>query len=223
MRAGEMAKALGLFDLARKMVKAPERPDAESLPESSVLSYIERNAGVCPCLEGKWDKAGQKWRLSLKLHPLNSTAYYCLGCCHQEDGAYDAAVECQMKAIALDPDFKSPYCALGNAHMLKGDFETAVRAGEACLRRHPDAPVAHFNIAQSIYHLFCRGEVQRREDARELADRARTAFELAKRRVPEQWTEADEAMLEYFLSAVHSRPNHEEQAVHVWKVYGWRP
>uniref|UniRef100_A0A7S1RLM7 Uncharacterized protein n=1 Tax=Alexandrium catenella TaxID=2925 RepID=A0A7S1RLM7_ALECA len=223
MRAGEMPKALGLFDLARRLIKVPTTPDANNLPESSVLSYIERNAGVCPCLEGKWDKAAQKWRLALRLHPLNSTAHYCVGCAHQELDELDFAIECQLKSIALDPDFKSPYCALGNCHMLKGSFDAAVEAGVACLRRHPDAPVAHFVIAQSIYHRFCRRQVQKHEDSTELADRAQKAFELAKRRSPEQWTESDEAMLEYFLHNGPANRYHPEEAVHVWKVYGWRP
>mmetsp|Transcript_101585 Transcript_101585/g.296136 ORF Transcript_101585/g.296136 Transcript_101585/m.296136 type:complete len:572 (-) Transcript_101585:268-1983(-) len=222
MRAGEMPKALGLFDLARRNFKQPKQPDAEHLPESSVLSYIERNEGVCPCLEGKWEKAEQKWRLSIRLHPLNSTAYYCMGCCHQESGQYDAAIACQLKSIGLDPDFKSPYCALGNCHMLKLEFDAAMEAGVACLQRHPDAPVAQFVIAQSIYHLFCRGQARKEEeDGAEMQEKAEKAFELAKRRLPEQWTEGDEAMLQYFLNGCPAA--HKEQAVHVWKVYGWRP
>mmetsp|Transcript_118809 Transcript_118809/g.383649 ORF Transcript_118809/g.383649 Transcript_118809/m.383649 type:complete len:604 (-) Transcript_118809:134-1945(-) len=224
MRATEMPKARSLFDLARRMVKAPEKQDAESLPEMSVMSYIERNAGVCHCLEGNWEKAMERWRLSLKHHTLNSTAYYVAGCYHQEVGEYHTAADCMLKSIALDPDFKSPYCGLGNAYMLQGSFDAAVEAGLACCRRHPDAPVAHHIIGQSVYHSFRRDPSRAwREDAAEVADRAAKALELARRRVPEQWTEADEAMLSYLLAPPQERDRMPEQAVHVWKVYGWRP
>ncbi|CAE7470014.1 dnc, partial [Symbiodinium pilosum] len=47
MRVDHLERALGLFDLAKRKVKVPSQHTAEFLPEISVLSYIDRNVGVC--------------------------------------------------------------------------------------------------------------------------------------------------------------------------------
>jgi len=169
----------------------------------------------------KWEVAHDSWASSIKVFPLNTTSYYLEGCYYQEQKMYKLAAECHLKSILLDPDFKSPYIALGNAYLLAERFQQAMEACTASFRRHPDSPGGMFNLGQAIYHRMRRGD--KMENMLELFEQAKEALDLAKRRMPEQWTEADELMLKYFNVSPGARNGVPKQQVHVWKVYGWRP
>jgi len=226
MRATDMPKAMGLLELARQSVKEIDVDSDEAfhadLPERSVLSYIDRNRGVCWSMQNDWDKALLDFQASLRKLPLNSTAYYLKGCACQEQQRYDDAIMCMRRSIAADPDFKSPYVALGSCYLLSGQFQAAIDASASCLNRHPDAPGAQFNIGQAIYHMMCEGGVDK-QDAAVMCEKAKEALDLAKRRMPEQWSDADEKMVEYLSADSKERAGHERQPAHSWKVYGWRP
>ncbi|CAJ1397340.1 unnamed protein product [Effrenium voratum] len=227
MRVDHLERALGLFDLARRKVKEPPKREGlrDFLPELSVLSYIDRNVGVCSALLQKWEDAARLWRSALQLFPVNATAHYLHGRYCQEVGKYDDGVECMMRAIALDPDFKLPYQGLGNCQLLRRDFEGAMAACLACLRRHPDAPFAQFIAGQCLYHVlrdpggrcFSPAENQR------LSAKAARALDLAKRRHPDQWSEGDQVMLDYVKGSPAERSQLPAQDLHIWKLHGFRP
>jgi len=92
-----------------------------------------------------------------------------------------------LAAISLDPDFKSPYILLGNCYLQLHEFSHAKEASLACLQRHPDAPGAHFNLGQAIYHLIYDGLVPH-DTFDEVNSMAMTSLNHAKRRTPEQVT-----------------------------------
>lgn len=224
MRVTDMQKARGLFDLARTFVPAASTftYDEKDLPERSVSSYISRNVGVCSAMTENWRKASDEFAKSLVDLPTNSTAYYLLGHCHQECGRFRDGADNMIKSIALDPDFKSPYIALGNCYLKQNSMDKVLEASIACLRRHPDAPGAQFNIGQAIYHKAMSGKVA----SEEMLKKGRGALVLAKKRVPEQWTADDDKMLDFFEAPDSRRSEIATEAsvpVHTWKVYGWRP
>ncbi|CAE7417434.1 dnc [Symbiodinium sp. KB8] len=225
MRVDHLERALGLFDLARRKVKVPTETSAAFLPEMSVLSYIDRNVGVCSALLQKWEDANRSWRASLKTFPANATSHYLQGRYYQEVGQYDDAVDCLMKAILLDPDFKLPYQGLGNCHLLRRDYEEAMRACLACFKRHPDAPFAQYIAGQCIYHVLLEhyrygvGDA----DAKILAEKASKALAQARRRMPEHWTNEDQVMLDYVQAEPSQRAKLPIQDVRVWKLHGFRP
>eukprot|EP00930_Biecheleria_cincta_P031813 TRINITY_DN2205_c0_g3_i1.p1 TRINITY_DN2205_c0_g3~~TRINITY_DN2205_c0_g3_i1.p1 ORF type:complete len:601 (+),score=84.48 TRINITY_DN2205_c0_g3_i1:37-1839(+) len=226
MRVDHFERALGLFDLAKRKVKQPKTMTPQFLPEISVLSYIDRNLGVCSALIGKWDDAARLFRSSILQLSTNATSYYLEGRYHQEQSRYDDAVQCQMKAIMLDPDFKLPYQALGNCELARRNFEGAMNAALSCFKRHPDAPYAQFIAGQAIYHILlqARGPSSPGSDnARNLADKAAKALTLARRRHPEHWTETDEIMLQYVKADERERARLQKQDVHVWRLFGYRP
>lgn len=222
MRVTDMHKAKGLFEIARNFVPKKLIHDETDLPERSVSSYISRNAAVCDIMTAQMDKAVEGFERALAELPTSSTSYYLLGHCNFECGRFKQGVENLMRSIALDPDFKSPYLALGNCYLKMGDMNSVLEASAACLRRHPDAPGAQFNIGQAVYFQAVRGGV---EVSDEMLTKAKDALVLANKRAPEQWTEEDDKMLAFFQDAPDSRQSGKDAltSVHTWKVYGWRP
>lgn len=220
MRVDHLERALGLFDLARRKVQEPVAKSsvAQFLPERSVLSYVDRNVGVCSALLQKWEDAARHWRSSLHIFPANATSHYLQGKYFQEIGKYNEAVECHMRAIALDPDFKLPYQGLGNCHLLRGDLEEAMQACLACFRRHPDAPFAQFIAGQCIYRTFLAptSRYLSPEGRKILAEKGVRALDMARRRSPEQWNETDQAPED-------QRSKFPTQELHIWRLHGYRP
>merc|ERR1712217_926591 len=154
MRAEKISKAKSLLVLARERVaKEVLAGTVGDLPENSVLSYIDRNLGICSLMEQKLQaqsqvkpnnkkqklrEAGTILRRALQILPTNSTTYYALGCCIMQEGELEEAVRCMLRAVILDPDFKQAYQVLGNCLLRLGRFQEAVEAGRACLCRHVD-------------------------------------------------------------------------------------
>merc|ERR1711920_554561 len=95
----------------------------------------------------------------------------------------------------------------------------AIDACNSCFRRHADAPGAHFNNGQAIYHLVSRGRVHK-ENVENLCVKGGDALDIAKKRTPEQWAEDDETMLQYCTEPSEVRGRLPRAPVHVWKVYG---
>mmetsp|Transcript_84625 Transcript_84625/g.149866 ORF Transcript_84625/g.149866 Transcript_84625/m.149866 type:complete len:624 (+) Transcript_84625:119-1990(+) len=226
MRVTDMNKAKGLFDLARNMVPQAKTftYNEQDLPERAVSSYITRNVAVCSMMAENWSEASKKLNQSLTELPTNSTSYYLFGHCRHQEERFRECVDSMMRSIALDPDFKSPYIALGNAYLKLNQMDNVLEASVACLRRHPDAPGAQFNIGQAIYHKAMSGSVTIADE--EMLKKGRDALELAKKRVPEQWRADDDKMLEFFQASTSRRSEIKKEAsapVHTWKVYGWRP
>jgi len=199
----------------------------DDLHNQSVLSYVERNLGVCSAMEGNWTEAHQYWEQAIHLCPTNATAIYLDGCYWQVTRNYQRGIECILESIALDPDFRLAYLGLSECHLLNGDFQSAVEACEACLRRFPEAAGAQLNIGQALYKMLQTGHVNLGQEldggAAQLAARAATALELAKSKAPDQWTQAAEGMLEFCRADEASRKAIPPHEVFVSKVYGWRP
>jgi len=222
MRTREMPKARSVYELARIMVPLPAgEAIPEDLPQRSVLSYMDRNAGVCLAMQGDWASASLEFKAALRALPTNATAHYQLGCYYQEQGLLKEAATSLLRSIALDPDFKLSYIVLGTVHLLQEKFEEAVGASRACLRRHPDAPVAQFNLGQAGFQLLRLGRVPTGE-LQELRREAAGALAVAKQRESRQWAEADEEMLQH-LTSPSMPPGLQGPAPHAWKCYGWRP
>lgn len=223
LRHTDMAKSKGLLDLAQRMLPRSSSFDAEDVPERSVLSYIERNMGVCSAMLRNWSKASDSFRASLSTLLTNATSHYLEGCSLLEGHCFDLAAASFLRAIALDPDFMSPYVALGSCRLHQGKFHEAIDASITCLRRHPDTPVAQFNVGQALYHLFRLGtiEVTEREG---LLEKGRAALDLAKRRAPSHWADVDQRMLDYFEEEDEvERESLPRETVHIWRTLGWRP
>jgi len=222
MRATDVNKAKGLFDLARRMVPLPVKDSEDELPHLSVLSYIDRNKAVCAALQQEWEGAISGFQSSLQNMRTNATAYYCLGYCYERGKKFPECVDSMLAAISLDPDFKSPYILLGNCYLQLHEFSHAKEASLACLQRHPDAPGAHFNLGQAIYHLIYDGLVPH-DTFDEVNSMAMTSLNHAKRRTPEQWSQVDEHMLHFVETRQRERAGLPKQPIHTWTVYGWRP
>ncbi|CAJ1326960.1 unnamed protein product, partial [Effrenium voratum] len=134
MRVDHLERALGLFDLARRKVKEPPKREGlrDFLPELSVLSYIDRNVGVCSALLQKWEDAARLWRSALQLFPVNATAHYLHGRYCQEVGKYDDGVE-RLYHVLRDPGGRCFSPAENQRLSAK-----AARALDLAKRRHPD-------------------------------------------------------------------------------------
>mmetsp|Transcript_50456 Transcript_50456/g.158893 ORF Transcript_50456/g.158893 Transcript_50456/m.158893 type:complete len:507 (+) Transcript_50456:492-2012(+) len=222
MRAQDMVKARQVYDMAKRKA-ASDSADLGSLAARSVLSYIDRNEGVCDAMVGEWDQAGVKFLKSLERHPTNATSHYLEGCRHEARGELSPAVVRFQMSIGLDPDFKAPYLALGNCFLRIRKFDEAIATSAACLRRNPDAPQAQFVIGQAIYHIMCSRSRPQGEEAREMCAKAAAALQIARDRMPSSWTAADGQMLECLLSFEALGNGCAELPMHIWKVSGWRP
>merc|ERR1712113_487843 len=168
--------------------------DFQCLHERALLSYIDRNIGVCSAMGHDWEGALPKFKAAITILPTNATAYYLLGCYHQDKENHDDAIKCMLTSIALDPDFKAPYLALSNSHLMNRSFEMAIACSAACLSRNPDAPYAQFIIGQSIYHMLFGPKAAA---ASSMCEKAIAALRIAKERERGQWSNSDEKMLEF--------------------------
>jgi len=217
------------FEKAKNIVLGAAGGEAEGaerdLHERSVLSYVERNLGVCSAMAGHWAEAHEYWERAIRLFPTNSTSIYLDGCYWQVTGNYQRGVECIRESIALDPDFRLAYIGLSECYLLSGEFQLAVQACEACLRRFPEAAGAQLNIGQALYKVLQAGEElqQGTDEFRRTAARAVSAFELARSKTPDQWSSAAEDMLKFCQADEASRRKLTPQEVFVSRVYGWRP
>eukprot|EP00913_Durusdinium_trenchii_P022515 g21150.t1 len=122
-----------------------------------------------------------------------------------EVGKYNEAVECNRRAIALDPDFKLPYQGLANCQLLRGDLEAAM---QACIYQKLLEPTSKYFDTQT---------------RKLLAEKGRRALDLARRRLPEQWNENDQVMLDCLSAAESEREKFPRIELHIWKLHGFRP
>lgn len=227
-RTYDLAKARKLFQKAKTIASDAIGEVAEGtdrgLHERSVLSYVERNLGVCSAMEGDWAEAHEYWERAIQLFPTNSTAIYLDGCYWQVTGNYQRGADSIRESIALDPDFRLAYIGLSECHLLNGEFQLAIEACEACLRRFPEASGAQLNIGQALYKMLLDAqEEEGTEDASRLAARAVKAFELARSKSPDQWSDAAEDMLKFCKADEAHRRKMIPRDAFVSKVYGWRP
>lgn len=227
IRLSDMAKARGLLETARKTLPPLSGGSANTLvtelAERSALSYIERNVGVGFAIEGKWEEAGVHWRRAIRVCSTNATAHYLEGCYHQVNGDYSFGIICMQRSIVLDPDFRSAYIGLSNCYLLSADFAPAIEACEGCLCRFPDALAAQFNIGQAVYQLLWRNS-SALVDVVERTQAAIQALETARIQAPDLWTRQDDGMLRWFqLEDDVLRTKLPREAVHIWRVFGWRP
>lgn len=223
IRPTNLKKAVSLLVLAKRTLgKEPLSLERLSLPELSVLSYIQRNEAVCEVMQKNWDKGALGFQISRWTLPTNATAYYLEGCCLQEKGLYEDAVVCLRRSLALDPDFRSPHINLGTCYMHLGDHVEAIRSSIACLHRHPDSPSAQFNAGQALYHLLHQGAFQDFQ-IETVCSKARRALEIAQERMPDYWQMTDSRMLEYVVADAGTRECMLEEDVHGWKSWFFRP
>merc|ERR1719414_1758094 len=145
IRLSDMRKARHVLEDAMKAVPVPSTIGPESLPEGSVLSYIERNLGVADAIESNWEDAITHWTRAIRICPTNATARYLQGSYYQNEKECEEGVESMRRSIALDPDFRSSYIGLANCYLISGEFELAMEACQCCLRRFPDTIAAQFN------------------------------------------------------------------------------
>lgn len=195
--SGEVTKS---FDVLRK-AQLVVRPNsnlhpADSLPERSVLSCIDRTMGDNFVFRSEWTKAASSFQTAVAQLPTNSTAHYGHGLVLQERKKYDEAVQHHLWAIALDPDFHNPLVALGECWVQMGYFERAAEACRHCLHLQPDYAVAKFCLGQAIYGQLQSGTWQDGDaKAKQLRDEGCLAFKSAKAWLPDHWKEADADLL----------------------------
>jgi len=225
-RAADMTKANHILDLARKTVATPPTGDNGSLPERSVLSYIERNLGVNLAMLGEWTKATGHFTTAIRLLPTNATAQYLRGVAFQEEGEFAKAAALHLRAIVLDPDFRSPCMALGTCWASIGRYQEAVDACLACLHRQPDAPLAQYTMGQAIYQLLREDWQLPAGEAAALRKRGLEAFAVAKAAVPkgQQWLSSDEEKVRFLQAEAGQAYRMPRQPLSLWKQPpGWRP
>eukprot|EP00747_Dinoflagellata_sp_TGD_P118584 gnl/TRDRNA2_/TRDRNA2_172858_c1_seq10.p1 gnl/TRDRNA2_/TRDRNA2_172858_c1~~gnl/TRDRNA2_/TRDRNA2_172858_c1_seq10.p1 ORF type:complete len:260 (+),score=67.43 gnl/TRDRNA2_/TRDRNA2_172858_c1_seq10:390-1169(+) len=236
VRVNQREKALKLCNIARNKVTVKKSVHTlANVPERSVLSYIDRNVAVCSAIDKEWEAASEMFQAALVALPMNATAHYLQGYVNQERKRLPVAIDHMLKAIALDPDFKSPYIGLGSCYIARGqgtDYEDALFVSQCCLRRHPDAPAAEFNIGQAVYFiLFDRREGDSHlpgsnvfeEEDELLRKQGLASFHIAKTRVKDQWNTIDERMLQFLEADEARRKTMLRQSPHIWNIYGWRP
>lgn len=220
MRAEKMKKALGILDIAKNLVKLDGR-QGNDLPERSVLSYIERNKGICHFMLKQFDQAGSMFDSSVHHLPSNATAHFARGRRLEVRKDFNEASLCFQRAITLDPDFKLPYLALGMCFLHLRRFSAAMDAAHACLARHPDAPLAQFIIGRSCYHAIRDGQCSE-DDHNELSEKAVRSLRMAKS-VLRDWQASDDRVLKYFLAEPGAREDFPVEPVRSIVVSGWRP
>jgi len=220
---GQLSTPSGVKLLQQAKVMVPKTgsfgPVADSLPDRAVLSYIHRGLAVGHIVNRGWSEAKRLLEVSRSNLPTNTASAYLMGYCEQACGDWKKGADFGLESISLDPDFKQPYLLVSNCFLQQQQYADAKKASEACLRRHPDAPLAHFNVGQALYHIA----VQDGDPNEDLCSQAKQAFSMARNVHGSLWSERDNTFLEYFLEEdPKARCAMKSAPVHTWKVVGWR-
>lgn len=56
-----------------------------------------------------------------------------------------------------------------------------------------------------------------------MAEKGSRALDMARRRLPEQWNENDQVMLDFLKAPEKEREKLPAQALHIWRLHGFRP
>jgi len=227
IRLGQMDYSLELVETSRSLAAPYKNVQAShGLSDGAciVLSYIDRTEAVCYAIRKAWEDALVAVERSIEGFPTNASAYYVKGVVLQGHCNMSGAATCMLRSIALDPDFKLPYIALSSCQLQLSNYEMVLAAGEACLRRFPDSPVAQFNIGQALYQMVwgMDGKLPE-EELIQMRSQALHALRIARQHALEQWKETDESKLRYVLWGKGGRKTLPKQPVSIWHAAGWRP
>jgi len=220
---GDLGKSCHVMEQAKRQVKMPVvQQMADSWPERSVLSYIDRALGVNSALRGDWKKASTLFLDAVVRLPTNASAHYLRGVALVEERKWHEAVDDFLKSVVLDPDFRSPLMALGECWVNLGEFPKAIDVCLLCLFRQPDAPIAQFHMGQALYQqLQTSTPTSVPSDAESMRARGCRALRIARTSLPDRWNAAEDVLLRCFeTEPLASLP---PQPILSWRTYGWRP
>ena len=99
------------------------------------------------------------WRATLKIAPINPTAYSYLGAALAEQGRYDEAIDCYRWAVYIEPRRYTAYYSLGNVYDKLGRLEEAIKAFKEAIKLKSNYAKA-YNRLGIIY-----GKLNRNEEA----------------------------------------------------------
>lgn len=98
---------------------------------------------------GNSERAVDRYRVALSLHPNSLNAHNNASIALRKTGRLDEAEAAAKRAIELQPKFSEAYNSLGNVHRARGDFERALGAFEEAHRLAPHNPVIYYNLGRS--------------------------------------------------------------------------
>jgi len=152
-RAAVALKDLGSCRKAMKSAAAELEKSEHGFERECSRSFVTRGFGVFDAMQppGKWKEALVYWEESIEALPCNASTLYLIGMAHLEMENPSRAVDYMHRSLILDLDFKAAYLNLGVAYLRLNRLEEAVACSEACLRRHPESPQCHYNIAVACY------------------------------------------------------------------------
>lgn len=221
----DQEKSMELLKVAEEKVSEASAT-SKPLPISAVSSYIERARANNLVSFGTFSEGLACAEAAVNHWPTNATARYLQGVCLQERKQYASAVEHYLDACALDPDFRSPLIGLSYCWYWLGRYRDVICASDACLHRQPDSAHAHYNKAQAIYQMLCRGMWHTREqEAAELRQSGLEALMAAKREKPKEkmWLSMDDEVIKFFQLPFQEGLARPKQPENAWMQYGWRP
>jgi tetratricopeptide (TPR) repeat protein len=99
---------------------------------------------------GRYAEAEQACRQALAANPAIGMAHGNLGIALHAQGRLDEAAEALRQAIALDPARPEPQASLGVVLLDLGRREDSIAVLTALLAAHPDAAIAHYNLANVV-------------------------------------------------------------------------
>jgi len=168
--------------------------DVRAQPRSSrLLSCVAGDA----LNAGRLNEALEYAQCALEVFPANVDAWRVAGLAHWRRGEADAALACLQRSFDCGgADHENAWVAAAQILRLRGEHARAIAALENFVARHPDAAVAHNNLA---WYLLTATPPELRDPQR--------AVTLAARAVQLQADAAD--FLDTYISALEATDQHQ--------------
>ncbi len=109
--------------------------------------------GLALTLQGKYEKAIEKYKAAAKKNPDNAATYNNLGFAYYDTKNFDEAIKYQKKALAVDSDYAFAYLGLAIAYEKKGDKKNALANWQEFAKRGNHASMWYKKAMEHIKNL----------------------------------------------------------------------
>ncbi len=119
---------------------------SKTVQQNSVSPRVWNNLGIAYMKRGRYDKAGEAFRESLRLNPAYLLPYLNLGYLYEDKGEDEGAVKVYKEALALNPGSAKLHKALADVYGKQGKNKAALRHYRKALALDPGWAEAHYDL-----------------------------------------------------------------------------